>query len=406
MVGTLPGRTQGLGLITEPLLADLQLDRTTYAGLNFWATIAGAGGALGVGRLIDRFGSRLVLTGLAISLGTVVCFMSRTQSVTALAIWLTLTRALGQSALSVVSLAMVGQWFVRRIDAAMAVYSIVMSIGFMAAFPLVGSAIQQWGWRPTWFAVGLALAGALAPVAWIVVRRSPEASGLQPDGDATGAITTAQAPSMATASPDPGGYAWSAALATPAFWIFAVGAALYGLVASGIGLFNESILAERGLGPDVFYQSLVVTALAALVGNFFGGWLSMRMPLGRLLSLSLGILTVGLLVLPHVVSPWHVTLWASAMGLGGGLVMVLFFAVWPRVFGRRHLGQIQGAAQAVTVLASAVGPLLLAWCVEWTGSYAAMFRILAAVMAAVATGSLLISLPAPVSRGTRLATES
>jgi len=37
-----------------------------------------------------------------------------------------------------------------------------------------------------------------------------------------------------------------------------------------------------------------------------------------------------------------------ALGLGGGLVTVLFFAVWPRVFGRRHLGQIQGAAQAIT----------------------------------------------------------
>src|SRR3712207_6874179 len=31
MVGTLPGRTQGLGLITEPLLADLRLDRVTFA---------------------------------------------------------------------------------------------------------------------------------------------------------------------------------------------------------------------------------------------------------------------------------------------------------------------------------------------------------------------------------------
>ena len=51
MVGTLPGRTQGLGLITEPLLADLGLDRVTYAGVNFWATIVGALGALGVGRL-------------------------------------------------------------------------------------------------------------------------------------------------------------------------------------------------------------------------------------------------------------------------------------------------------------------------------------------------------------------
>ena len=52
--------------------------------------------------------------------------------------------------------------------------------------------------------------------------------------------------------------------------------------------------------------------------------------------------------------------WAVMMGLGGGLVMVLFFSVWPRVYGRRQLGRIQGVAQAMTVLASAVGPLLLA----------------------------------------------
>ena len=77
MVGTLPGRTQGLGLITEPLLADLGLDRVTYAALNFWATIIGSAGALGIGRLIDRFGSRGVLTGLALSLGAVVCAHER-----------------------------------------------------------------------------------------------------------------------------------------------------------------------------------------------------------------------------------------------------------------------------------------------------------------------------------------
>src|SRR6185436_14273350 len=65
------------------------------------------------------------------------------------------------------------------------------------------------------------------------------------------------------------------------------------------------------------------------------------------------------------------------MGLGGGLVMVLFFSIWSRVFGRRYLGQIQGAAQAATVLASAIGPWLLARSVELTGSYAGMFRLLA-----------------------------
>src|SRR5687768_8592802 len=182
MVGSLPGRTQGLGLITEPLLVDLGIDRVSYAALNFWATLIGSLGALGIGYAIDRAGSRSVLTLVLASLGLVVCFMSAAETFTSLAVWITLTRALGQSALSVASLAIVGHWFVRRIDTAMAVYSVVISVGFMAAFPLVGYGVQTFGWRATWFAVGLTIAAGLAPLGAIIVRRSPESIGLMPDG--------------------------------------------------------------------------------------------------------------------------------------------------------------------------------------------------------------------------------
>ncbi len=382
MVGSLPGRTQGLGLITEPLLADLALDRVTYAQLNLWATLLGAFGALGVGYAIDRVGSRIVLTAVLAALGVVVCAMSGTTSLVALAVWITLTRALGQSALSVASLAVVGQWFVKRIDTAMAVYSVAISVGFMAAFPLVGFLVQARGWRFAWFGVGAAIVAVLAPVSLLVVRRTPEAAGLMPDGEARRKDVLA-------------GYSWTEALAMPSFWVFAIGTALYGLVASGIGLFNESILAERGFGPDVYYQTLAVTAITALAGNFAGGWLSKRIPLGRLMAVSLFVLSGGLVALPFVSSVPQVMAWASAMGLGGGLVMVLFFSVWGRVFGRRHLGRIQGFAQALTVVASAVGPLLLAWCLERTGSYTAMFHILAAVIAAVAVAALGVAVPKP-----------
>jgi MFS family permease len=385
MVGTLPGRTQGLGLITEPLLADLAIDRVTYATLNFWATIVGAAGALGMGHAIDRWGTRGVLTAVAGSLGIVVCAMSLTAGTTSLAVWLTLTRALGQSALSVVSLAIVGHWFVRRIDLAMAIYSIALSIGFMIAFPLVGAAVQSYGWRLAWAGIGVGLIVGLAPLAWIVVRRSPESVGLTPDGEG------AKQPDEIELA----GHSWRHAVVTPAFWVFAVGTALYGLIASGIGLFNESILAERGFGPEVYYQTLVITAMVALAGNFLGGWLARSVSLTLLLSVSLLILAVGVAVLPHVSTLWEVMVWAAAMGLGGGLVMVLFFSVWPRAFGRRDLGRIQGAAQSLTVLASAIGPLLLAWCVEWTGSYGAMFRVLAAAVGCVAIAGLVISLPVP-----------
>ena len=147
MVGTLPGRTQGLGLVTEPLLRDLGIGRVDYAQLNLWATLIGAAGAIGIGRFIDRFGSRIVLAAVAAALGVTVVLMSRVTTFTGLAVAITLTRALGQSALSVVSIAMVGHWFVRRIDMAMAIYSVVLSVGFMIAFPVVGSLVQSSGWR-------------------------------------------------------------------------------------------------------------------------------------------------------------------------------------------------------------------------------------------------------------------
>jgi MFS family permease len=403
MVGTLPGRTQGLGLITEPLLRDLGLDRVTYAQLNLWATLTGAAFAVGIGRVMDRFGARGVMTAVAVALGLVVCVMSDVRSVAALAVWITLTRGLGQSALSVISITTVGQWFVKRIDAAMAVYSIVLSVGFMIAFPIVGWAVQRGGWRSAWLGVGLALLAGLAPLSWLVIRAgvsppSPEGG----DGDAApkggfGGTSprASQSGPGAVLTPD---VSLGNALRTPAFWVFALGTALYGLVASGIGLFNESILAERGFGADIYYQTLAVTAMTGLAGNFFAGWLAPRASIGRLLATSMFILAVGLAVLPHVSTQAHVMAWAAAMGIGGGIVMVLFFSVWPRMFGRRHLGRIQGAAQALTVFASAVGPLLLAVCVSWTGSYQGMFRILAAVIAINGLAALRVSRRSPEVR--------
>ena len=68
MVGTLPGRTQGLGLITEPLLADLGISRVDYAKLNLWATSPDRR-RFGVGRFIDLVGSRIVLATIAPPLG-------------------------------------------------------------------------------------------------------------------------------------------------------------------------------------------------------------------------------------------------------------------------------------------------------------------------------------------------
>jgi MFS family permease len=384
MVGTLPGRTQGLGLITEPLLRDLHLDRVVFAQMNLWATLIGSLFAIGIGRFIDRFGSRVVLTLVALLLGAVVMFMSGATGIILITILITLTRGFGQSALSVVSITIVGQWFVRRLSLAMAIYTVLLSIGFMLAFPVVGSIVLKNGWRFAWSGVGFAILLILVPASWIFVRRSPEAVGLKNDKEMQNVSD----------SEETQGYTLREALLTPAFWVFALSSSTYGLIASGIALFNESILAERGFDAATYYRTLVITALTALIGNFLGGWLTEKWSINRLMATAMALLAGSLLALPHVQTQIHVVLYALVIGLAGGFVIVIFFTFWSRVFGRTHLGKIQGSAQTLTVLASAVGPIILAECFEMSGSYAAIFYLLSLIVTALGISAWFVKIPA------------
>src|SRR5262249_34333178 len=160
---------------------------------------------------------------------------------------------------------MVGQWFVRRLSLAMGVYTVVMSIGFMIAFPVVGAVVINNGWRAAWEGIGGALLLGLVPLGWLLARHTPETSGLALDGERENAEKSEEALT---------GFTLWQALRTPAFWVFALSSSVYGLIASGIALFNESILAERGFAAAMYHRTLVITALTALVGNFLGGWLA------------------------------------------------------------------------------------------------------------------------------------
>jgi MFS family permease len=368
MVGTLLGRTQGLGLITEPLIKSLRLDRALYAELNLWATLIGALFAIGIGKLIDKAGSRVTITSLVFGLGLVTVLMSGVTGLSALALYLTLTRGLGQGALSVASQALVGKWFSKRLASAMAAFSVILSIGFMAAFPIVGEIVQKAGWRVAWANVGWALVLFLTPLCFLGVRSTPESIGLSPDEAAEEGSTEEQ-----------NAFTLLQAVRSPAFWAVGLCSSAYGLIASGIGLFNENILAERGIAAGVYYGTLVITALTSLIGNYLGAKMTTGRPVAmqmRVAALAMLLMGISLLALTQIRSATQAYALAVTMGIAGGMVIVVFFAFWGHAFGRQHLGRIQGVAQSLTVLASAVGPLMLAR-VAGLGSYANAFYALA-----------------------------
>jgi hypothetical protein len=87
----------------------------------------------------------------------------------------------------------------------------------------------------------------------------------------------------------------------------------------------------------------------------------------------MAVLAGAMFLLPLAKSEAAIYANAVATGAAGGIITVVFFAIWAYAYGRRHLGRIQGAAQMLTVVASAVGPLVVAEAQSASGSYLSVY---------------------------------
>jgi MFS family permease len=386
MVATFPGRTQGLGLVTEFILADLHIDRTVYGYYNLAATLIGALFCIPVGSMLDKLGCRKVLLLILISLGISVLCMSMASDRIFFFVSLVFTRGFGQSALSVASITLISKYFPKdKLGSAMGIYAVFTALFFVIAFVLMGFALTNLTpivfsldnavvsiahWRVAWGSVGLIILFLCVPLILFAVRASVVTSVVE--------VETGRASSLRQDidNNDKISIPYRLAIRTNIFWVFALSISLFGLINSGVGLYNESILAERGFDAQTYYILLALGMPFALISNLGVGYLAQKkVKLTYLLFFSL--LFMGLLkfAFPFIQTIPQVYAYTIALSLSAGALTVLFFIVWADIFGKKEVGKIQGLAQMMSVVASAVGPLFFAYSKQWTDSYSSAFFI-------------------------------
>jgi MFS family permease len=385
MAATFPGRSQGLGLVTEPLLKDLQLadkdGRVFFGVLSFWGTILGALFCLPVGWLFFRFDRRWILAANLTLLGLSVTWMSLATTWQELFISLLLTRGFGQSALSVVSITIVAKSFeAKQLGLAMAFYAIMATPFYVLFFQGVGWALKtgHYDWRSCWEVVGVLLV-LLSGIAFLL-RRYPHVDELQERS------TLHQQPSSTA-----GSTIWQA-LATPAFWVFSLTVSFWGMISSGVSQFNEDIFKERGF-QELYVPVVSFMMVVALAANLFFGWLTNHVRLTHLLAACLLASAAAMFGLPYATEKWHAYMYGLFLGISSGAVGLIFFAAWGKLYGRRDLGRIQGVAQMLTVFASASGPFVVAFSKRATGTYTSFFHTMAAVVLTMAIIAWFTPLP-------------
>jgi len=390
MVASIPGQTMGVSVFTDHLIAATGVSRLTLSNTYLVGTMLSGLLLPLAGAALDRLGARVMSLLAAMVLATTLLFLSSVDQlagtvarrlgasastvpvVLLLAFGFTALRFSGQGVLTLTSRTMLGKWFERRRGLVAGVGGVVVSFAFGSAPLLLSSAIGVAGWRGAWRGLAVALAVGMGLTAWLLFRDNPEECGLVMDGLET-RPDERPAPHPETAerpvAAPPRAFSRGEALRTSAFWAVTLALALHGMLVTGITFHIVDLGVESGLAERAVVSLFLPMAILGTIVQLVAGIVSDRVDIKWLVVAMMALETMGIIAMAHLGDPRWRSLAVIGMGCGGGFFGPLSTVAFPRYFGRVHLGAIGGAQMMVTVLATAVGPALLALARQSLGTY-------------------------------------
>jgi MFS family permease len=366
-------------LVFPPILSEFGWERGVTAGAFSFGFVVSAIVSPLIGRLMDRAGPRAVMElGVAL-MGAGLLLAALTSAPWHLYFTLGVMVGAGSVCLGYSGFSLfLPNWFIRRRGLAIGIAFAGVGIGSVTLLPWVGHLIAQGGWRTACTAMGLLILIVLAPIN-LLLRKRPEDIGLQPDGDAAPAASSAKAVSNIL-DPVWAGTEWTLAraLRTARFWWIALGffCGLYAWYA--VQVHQTKFLLDIGFSSNLAVWALGVVSLLGIPGQIVLGHLSDR--IGReavwLISCAgFAICFAALIALRYEPSLFLVYLMVVSQGvLGYGLTSVMG-AVILEIFQGPHYGSIFGTIMVVGLVGGATGPSLTGLLYDLTGSYMIAFAI-------------------------------
>ncbi len=378
-------------MFVDSFIDEFGWSRTFLSGLYTAGSLTAAGAMFGVGWLLDRFGARVMLTGISLLMGFAALWMSTVSNQLELYAGFAALRLLGQGSLTLVPTALVAVWFVRKRGRATAFASLGMMASQVSFPPLIHVLISNYDWRGAWVVLALVVWAVLLPVSVLLVRRSPESVGLRPDGG------------VAYAPPDvPGGNGGGSdwplrrAARTRAFWLVLAASSSPSLISTALVFHQVDVLGAQGVGAGVSAAVLSVMGPASFTGVMVAGFLADRYPNRYLLVIGQLLLMGAMALVTFLTTSWQALVYGAMIGFASGFTTTVSAVIWPNYYGRRFIGSIRGFAAMMMVAAAALGPLSLSLGFDLTQSYPTVLGI-ALVLPAVC-GVMGYAAHPPVSR--------
>ena len=344
------------------------------------------------GALLDRLGARAVATiGLVLFGLGLMAFSQLRDLLTFYLAFAVISAGMALCGWTTITFAAV-HWFERRRATAISLTSAGFAVGGILV-PLTTLAMETLGWRETAFISGVVVLIVGLPLAQLI-RPSPQAMGLGPDGDA---LTEPHHHRLKgeRARTAAGDFTLREALHTASFWWVGFGHASALFIVSAINVHLVSHLHEDlgySLGTAAWF--VTVMTLFQLLGTLTGGYIGDHSNKRVLAVGCMGMHAGAILLLAHAANVEMVLAFAVVHGLAWGWRGPQMAAIRADYFGRSHFGKILGVSNLVIIIGTISGPLIAGYVYDQTGSYKTGFDILAGLSAAGSVFFILAKKPA------------
>jgi len=389
-----------LTIFVIPMSEEFGWNRTQVAGATSAGAILGAALAPFSGRLVDRRGSRALLTLGGLTVVLACGYLALAQTLAGFYAAFTLARIADQGLIKIGISPTIGKWFSRYRGRATGIAFFSEHAGMTLMAPLVQLVIAGAGWRSAWLLLGggMLVLGVI-PCAWLI-RRQPEDLGLLPDG--APASPSASGPDSETqeSGTRTGGSSaeqlqsqpLAEIMRSPSFWLVLVSLFVVSTATSGVGLHLVPHLIQQGLKPLQAVGAISVMSIAGAVGALSLGFLAERLPPRYMLAAVYLLGAISMMVLINADDLPKTYVFAIIQGIAGSGVNTLAPLLWASYYGRASLGTIFGISRAAQVAGFALGPLASGIVYDVTGSYHQAF-IYFALLALVSSALILVARP-------------
>ena len=268
-----------------------------------------------------------------------------------------------------------GRWYVAQRGRAVSVASLGHQVG-EAALPIIYvSIVATVGWRNTWLLSALVIMGFALPLVYALMRK--ERQPRSTDGVALNGA--------------PKDWTRKEVLRDPIFWLILLGILAPGFIGTSI-FFHQVYLVElRGWSMQAFAGSFVFMSVMNFSFALISGILIDRFSALTLLPTFLLPMAVSCFLLGGIEAQWGIFAFMALLGMSYGVSGTLFGALWPEIYGIRHLGSIRAIIVAFMVFSTAMGPGITGFLIDYGVDYPSQILVMGAYCLVASIAMMLVS---------------